>query len=46
MKKSIILSRMGGDPNHWMSRPIWVMHEWFLARGELYEEEKKAQEGG
>lgn len=46
MKLSIRISRMGGDPISWMSRPIWVLYEWILARGELYEEEKKVQEGG
>lgn len=43
MKTCLKLSRLGGDPNDWMHRPIWVLREWLDANRELYEEEQRIE---
>ncbi|MDM5278800.1 hypothetical protein QUF95_15485 [Paenibacillus silvae] len=44
MKWSIRLSRVGGDPAYWMSRPLWLLARWIKASSELYEEERIQRE--
>ncbi|MCM3129018.1 hypothetical protein M3625_14885 [Paenibacillus sp. MER 78] len=45
MKVSLKMSRAGGDPSYWMSRPLWVLFEWITAQRELCEQENPPKEG-